>query len=232
MNPWVIDPIDLTIRLLLAVILGGLVGFEREQNNHAAGLRTHILVCVGSTLIMLLSMYGFSDFVDEENVRMDPARMATGVITGIGFLGAGVIMRVGVSITGLTTAASLWVVASIGLAIGAGFYFPAGLVTALVLFSLFVLNKVEKRWIPVKRLHKIMIRAHGKPEILTLITPILEMRRAEIRKVSMKKDTRSLENKSSQVIITYLVRLPRLATLIKIVDELKQLEEVNEVELD
>lgn len=92
------------------MLLGGLIGFERERSNHAAGLRTHILVCLGSTLIMLLSIYGFSDFVDEINVRIDPARLATAVITGIGFLGAGTILFTGKSITGLTTAASIWVV--------------------------------------------------------------------------------------------------------------------------
>ena len=85
-DPWLIDNVHLTIRLLLAMLLGGLVGLEREQANHPAGLRTHILVCLGSALIMLLSIYGFADFVYEGNVRVDPARLATAVITGIGFL--------------------------------------------------------------------------------------------------------------------------------------------------
>lgn len=120
-NPWVIDQVHITIRLVLALFLGGLIGFEREVSSHAAGLRTHILVCVGSALVMLLSMYGFSAFVNEVNVRLDPSRLAAQVISGIGFLGAGTIIFNGRSITGLTTAASLWVVAGIGLAVGAGF---------------------------------------------------------------------------------------------------------------
>jgi putative Mg2+ transporter-C (MgtC) family protein len=91
-NPWYISELHILLRLLLALLLGGLVGFEREQSNHAAGLRTNILVCLGSCLLMLLSMYGFSAFVDEPNVRVDPARLAAAVITGIGFLGAGTIL--------------------------------------------------------------------------------------------------------------------------------------------
>lgn len=123
-NPWFIDEWHILLRLLLAMLLGGLVGLERERSNHAAGLRTHILVCLGSALIMMLSIYGFKDFAHELNVRIDPARLATAVITGVGFLGAGTILFTGKSITGLTTAASIWVVAAIGLASGAGFFLP------------------------------------------------------------------------------------------------------------
>ncbi|HEY0826461.1 MAG TPA: MgtC/SapB family protein, partial [Bacilli bacterium] len=132
-DPWFIDPVDLIIRLSIALFLGGIIGFERERNNHAAGFRTHILVCIGSALVMLLSIYGFSDFVDEENVRIDPSRLAAQVISGIGFLGAGVILRNGFSVTGLTTAASLWVAAAIGLAVGAGFHLAAVTTTLFVL---------------------------------------------------------------------------------------------------
>src|SRR4051794_30035185 len=116
-DPWVIGNGHLVLRLLLSVLLGGLVGVERERKNHAAGLRTHTLVCLGSCLIMILSMYGFSDFADEPNVRLDPARLAAQVISGVGFLGAGTILFTGKSITGLTTAASIWVVMAIGLAV-------------------------------------------------------------------------------------------------------------------
>lgn len=88
-DPWYIDNVHILLRLLLSMLLGGLVGLERERSNHAAGLRTHILVCMGSTLIIMLSIYGFSEFVHEVNIRIDPARLASAVITGIGFLGAG-----------------------------------------------------------------------------------------------------------------------------------------------
>ena len=146
LNPevWQISEWELTLRVLVALVIGGLIGLEREFGQHSAGFRTHILVCLGSALIMLLSIYGFSAYVGEPNVRTDPARLAAQVISGIGFLGAGTILRNGNSISGLTTAASLWVVAALGLAVGAGFYYGALLTTFLVLVCLFVLNKLEK----------------------------------------------------------------------------------------
>lgn len=141
---WQISDMELSVRIASALLIGGLVGLEREWGGHPAGFRTHILVCLGSALIMLLSIYGFGEFAYEFNVRMDPARLAAQVISGIGFLGAGTILRTGLTISGLTTAASLWVVAALGLAVGAGFYKGAALTTILVLISLFVLNKIEK----------------------------------------------------------------------------------------
>ncbi|MBU5348954.1 MgtC/SapB family protein [Paenibacillus lautus] len=182
-NPWVIDNVSILLRLLLAMLLGGLIGFERERSNHAAGLRTHILVCLGSTLIMLLSIYGFSDFVDEINVRIDPARLATAVITGIGFLGAGTILFTGKSITGLTTAASIWVVGAVGLAIGAGFYFASIVSTVLILLNLVVFNKLEQRYIRGSKLHLITVHAANTPNILDDISAVLEEQEFVIKKL-------------------------------------------------
>lgn len=136
---------EMSLRIFISILLGGVIGMERELGSHAAGFRTHILVCLGASLVMMLSIYGFSAFVFEANVRMDPARLAAQVVSGIGFLGAGTILRTGRTVSGLTTAASLWVVAAIGLSVGAGFYYAAGLTTAAVLVSLFVLNKLEQR---------------------------------------------------------------------------------------
>lgn len=124
---------EIALRLFLACIFGGILGYERERNDSPAGFRTHILVSLGSALIMVLSMYGFNDFI---SVNKDPARLAAQVVSGIGFLGAGTILRDETSIKGLTTAASLWVVAAIGLAAGAGFYFSALFVTVLVFVTL------------------------------------------------------------------------------------------------
>jgi len=127
-------------RLVLGALLGGLVGFERERHNRRmAGFRTHILVCVGSALIMLTSLYMFANY--GRDVASDPARIAAGVIIGIGFLGAGTIIRSGTSVIGLTTAASLWTVAGIGLAVGCGFYIAGYVTTLIVLLTLYVLRK-------------------------------------------------------------------------------------------
>ncbi|MDD5044687.1 MAG: MgtC/SapB family protein [Candidatus Omnitrophica bacterium] len=130
------------IRLLLSVLLSGLVGLERQLHRRTAGLRTHILVCMGSCLIMLTSLYIFDIYKDKSS--LDPARIAAGVITGIGFLGAGAIIRSGEAVKGLTTAASLWIVAGIGLAVGCGFYFAAIISSILALIVLLFLRHVEK----------------------------------------------------------------------------------------
>ncbi|MFH1397914.1 MAG: MgtC/SapB family protein [Candidatus Omnitrophota bacterium] len=128
-------------RLVMSVFLGGLIGLERQLHRRNAGLRTHILVSLGSCLIMLTSMYVFDIYKNMADI--DPSRIAAGVITGIGFLGAGTIIRDRDGIKGLTTAASLWVASGIGLAVGCGFY-TAGLFTALLsLVALILLRKIE-----------------------------------------------------------------------------------------
>lgn len=186
---WHISNLDLTLRMVLAVVLGGFIGLERELSNHAAGFRTHILVCIGSTSIMLLSIYGFSQFVSEPNVRTDPARLAAQVISGIGFLGAGAILRNGSSISGLTTAASVWVVAAIGLSIGAGFYFPAVLATFLVLISLFLLNKWEKHLLRNRRNQDVVIKIYDRPGTLGRIATKFGEQSIQIKNLVMESAT-------------------------------------------
>ncbi|MFH5187373.1 MgtC/SapB family protein [Paenibacillus sp. TAB 01] len=171
---WHITDWDITLRLLLSAVLGGMIGLEREWNQHAAGFRTHILVSLGAASIMLLSIYGFEAFAQEPGVRSDPARLAAQVISGIGFLGAGAILRTGSRISGLTTAASIWVVAAIGLSVGAGFWFPALLTTALVFISLFALNKWEKAFIRKSRSCGLLIKIPDKPGMLGRVTGQLE----------------------------------------------------------
>ncbi len=181
-NPWLIDDVHILLRLLLSMLLGGLIGLERESSNRAAGLRTHILVCLGSTLIMMLSIYGFAEFANEMNIRMDPARLASAVITGIGFLGAGTILFTGKSITGLTTAASLWVVAALGLSVGAGFNFAAIATTILILMTLVFLNKIEQRYINGNKLHLVTIHAINVPGFLDNVSNLFNEEGFTIRK--------------------------------------------------
>ena len=129
---------ELALRLGVAAGLTGLIGLERELRERAAGLRTHMLVGVGSALFTIVSAYGWSDFVFNRNegTILDPTRIAAQIVTGIGFLGAGAIIRQGLSVRGLTTAAGLWVVAAIGMAAGAGYYSAALVGTAIVLVGL------------------------------------------------------------------------------------------------
>ncbi len=132
---------QIILRLVLSVILAGFIGMERQWHRRTAGLRTHILVSLGSCLIMLTSLYVFDIYSNK--VPLDPTRIAAGVITGIGFLGAGAIIRDKEGIRGLTTAASLWVVAGIGLAVGCGFYLASIVTVLLSLVSLLFLRRAE-----------------------------------------------------------------------------------------
>lgn len=136
---------EIIIRLFLASLLGGLIGLERERKDWAAGLRTHMMVSVGSCLIMIVSAFGFADILGTEHVSLDPARIAAQVVSGIGFIGAGTILflKQGV-VRGLTTAAGLWTVAAIGLAVGGGLYFAAIVTTIIALIILWALQPLER----------------------------------------------------------------------------------------
>nr|WP_249193124.1 MgtC/SapB family protein [Burkholderia cenocepacia] len=138
---------ELLGRLLLAALLGSIVGLERERLNWAAGLRTHMLVCVGSALVMLVSTFGFEDVRGQSGVVLDPSRVAAQVVSGIGFLGAGSILLRGEVVRGLTTAASLWAVAGLGLAAGGGMYVASIGATAIVLAILAGVKPLERRFI-------------------------------------------------------------------------------------
>jgi putative Mg2+ transporter-C (MgtC) family protein len=129
---------NIVVRLVVAAALGAAVGFERELRDREAGMRTHLLVALGACLFTLISAYGFHDFLANGGnvVRADPSRIAAQIVTGIGFLGAGAIIREGLSVRGLTTAGSLWVVAAVGMACGAGFYLAGVVTTVLTLFAL------------------------------------------------------------------------------------------------
>ena len=134
---------DLLLRLVLAVVFGGAIGMERQRGHKPAGLRTHMLVSLGACLFTLLS---FMAFVDLQDFFMDPTRIAAGVVTGIGFLGAGAIIQSKKGVVGLTTAASVWVVAAIGMSVGYGLFILAGGTTIIALIVLYVLEKFEKNY--------------------------------------------------------------------------------------
>lgn len=139
------------IRLVLSFVAGGLIGLERERSRQTAGLRTHILVCLGSALIMIVSAFGFRDILGREAVGLDPSRIAAQVVSGIGFLGAAAVIRLGSGLKGITTAASIWAAAAVGLAIGAGLFGPAAIAVALILTALVALDAFERRFFPAER---------------------------------------------------------------------------------
>ena len=140
------DLYEMTMRIVVALVAGALVGYERSYRGRPAGFRTHALVCMASAMLMLVTVYeAHWVHVAGESVRLDPTRMAQGIMTGIGFVGAGVIMQEGLSVRGLTTAASIWVTAAIGILAGIGFYFPMALSVVLTLSVLSVFRWIETR---------------------------------------------------------------------------------------
>jgi len=143
----VISPMASLVRLAVGTILGGLIGFERERTGRAAGLRTHLLVAVASTTFMLVStqFVFFQHYGPGELLTVDPSRIAASVVAGVGFLGAGAILRTGFGVHGLTTAAGLWLVAAIGLASGGGMFLEAGAATVVSLVALVVLRRFETK---------------------------------------------------------------------------------------
>jgi putative Mg2+ transporter-C (MgtC) family protein len=183
------------VRVLIALFLSGLIGFEREIKNHSAGFRTHILVGVGSCLMMVLSLYGFEAFIEKyENVRFDPARIPSYVISGIGFLGAGTIMVYGGTIRGLTTAASIWAVAGLGLVVGAGMYAVAVFTTLIILLSLVFLNNFEKLF--TKGKSSMVVEIVSYPNLaINKVVSVFEESNLKVRKVEVLKvenDLRSI----------------------------------------
>ncbi len=153
------DYFEICLRLVAALAAGGIIGLERSYRGRAAGFRTHALVCVASSLLMLVTMFQSHWITGLAVTRLviDPTRLAQGIMTGIGFLGAGVIVKEGLTVRGLTTAASIWITAAIGILIGMGFYFPAGIGTVLTLGTLSVFRWIEGK-IPAEFYANFLVR--------------------------------------------------------------------------
>jgi len=171
-------------RLGLSALLGCVIGWEREYSNKTAGLKTHLLVSLGSCLLMLLSIYGFLEWIDHPNVRYDPSRLAAQVINGIGFLAAGsILVRTDLVVSGLTTSASLWVAMGIGLAVGSGNYFMAIVTTTLVLLVLTIIPRIEERLIRRSR-WDLNLLVEDRPGVLGKITSFLGAHSINILKIN------------------------------------------------
>jgi len=190
------------LRLLVAMLLGGLVGMERQTRGRPAGLRTNILVCLGSAAVIVAFQKLSLEFTmgAESAIRMDPARAAAGVITGIGFLGAGTIVKSNDFVRGLTTAASIWVVAAIGVTVGLGDYVISVVLTILVLVALYALHRLP---ISTDRYFSLHLKWHGDPELLEEITELLRQEQVHIKNRSI---TYQPNTKKCQVLIHIRMR--------------------------
>ena len=178
---------QMIMRLCLAALLGGIVGTERGAGDRPAGLRTHVLVCTGSALIMIVSIYAF----DPQVYPRDPGRIAAQVVSGIGFLGAGTILHEGMTVRGLTTAASLWMVAAIGLAVGGGMILIGVVSTAIMLITLVTFHGWEKRLPGAGRVERRYIRVIAKSQENTIpdMLTYLAEKRVKVRTVNVKNNS-------------------------------------------
>ncbi len=180
---------DVLIRLLLAAFLGSVIGFERERLLWAAGIRTHMVVCVGASLIMIVSAFGFGDSLTSNNVVLDPSRVAAQVVSGIGFLGAGAILARGEIVRGLTTAASIWTVAAIGLAVGGGLYFAAGVSTAVIILILAGIKPIEEAYRARNQSCRLKIEAANGALTPELLKQALGVRTGQIKRFLVSPNT-------------------------------------------
>jgi putative Mg2+ transporter-C (MgtC) family protein len=182
---------DLFLRVLLAAGLGAVIGLEREVSDQPAGFRTHILVSLGAALFTIAGAYGVAALTGEPSTRFDPTRVAAQVVTGIGFLGAGAIIQQGVNVRGLTTAASLWVTAAIGLAVGLGYYSAAAMTTGVTIAALLALKPIERgilRKLSVRR-HRLIVEP-GDDFSLRRLVDGLESLGMEVGSFNLVRDER------------------------------------------
>jgi putative Mg2+ transporter-C (MgtC) family protein len=221
----VITPEQIILRLLIATILGAAVGLERERLEWAAGLRTHALVCVGAALFMIVSAFGFADALGSSDVILDPSRVAAQVVSGIGFIGAGTIIFRREIVRGLTTAASIWAVAAIGLAVGGGMYLAAIVATVLALVILAVVKPIEWRVFKHRRARQVNLTVDVQEISLSDI-------KAEIEAADLHLDRlviRSSDSPEADRVEVFLARGSSEEKLLLLMESLRRFAGVREI---
>jgi putative Mg2+ transporter-C (MgtC) family protein len=214
---------DMIIRLFLGFLAGAIIGFERASRHQVAGMRTHVLIATGATLLMLLSIWLPQEFAEMKNG--DPGRIAAQVVSGIGFLGAGAMIRLGNNIKGLTTAASLWLTAAMGLAIGGGMFLAAGMALSISLVTLLILGRFEHRFFPQER-NKLLELSLEAPsdtkEALEILTSFA------VRGITMDMDHK---DKNQGARLHLLVGIPSTTDIAKLVKTLKASGKVKRISM-
>lgn len=222
-----INTYEIILRLIISVAIGGVIGLEREHSTRPAGFRTHILVTIGSTVVMIISALAF----DPLGNGNDPMRLAANVITGIGFLGAGTIMQKDSDVKGLTTAASLWTCGGLGLAIGAGLY-SLGIIAALiVVLTLSVLGRLDYKMSKIEMQLQIIRDLHfgGLEDIKTLLDSYdLTIAQIQVKKISKKSKNQDL---IGDIYISLSTSSKKIGTLSRLVENIMALPGVNEVKI-
>lgn len=219
---------ELLLRLVLACVFGGIIGYERQSRRKSAGLRTNVLVCLGACLIMILSQEIYQHVEGKTNA--DPARLAAQVVSGIGFLGAGAIMKEGLTVTGLTTAACLWVVAGVGLAVGGGFYSGAFITTALVFVTLGALSRLDN-WVDHEKRIGLTIHTLDKAGQLMSISSCLEDLQLTIHGIKVKADEDEVAAEARSLYIDLDVYNRRGLKIMVIIEAIRKIDGVISVDI-
>ncbi|TWT06696.1 MgtC/SapB family protein [Planococcus sp. CPCC 101016] len=229
MNLLPTDYVEIVMRLLAAALFSGLIGIEREAKSQPAGLRTHLLVGIGSCLMMILSITGFDSFINRDNstIRFDPSRIPSYVISGIGFLGAGTIIVHRGSVKGLTTAASVWVAAGLGLTVGAGMYFSAFLTTVIVLLTLYVLYHIESKFFKNRLKKSVLVTAEDREALFSDLTAVFAELQMNIAEFQIENAISYSEKNFSTY--NFIVGEGKVDNEIKLVQKLYEVEGVSKV---
>lgn len=218
-----ISTTEIIIRLLIGAVFGGIIGFERHTHGRAAGFRTHLLVCVASVLVMIVSeYYHYLSIWDPSYVRADPGRIAAGAITGVGFIGAGVIIKTGLNVQGLTTAACLWIVSVIGLSIGSGLYTAGTFSFVITYVALWLLRVVEDKMPGLSyRFVTVIMEGYGDEES---ITSVIRRCGGSISRMDYERDT---ERRKATYDIT--ISFKDMSCPKRILDEISSIQFVKKV---
>ena len=221
-----ISETQIILRILLGAALGAVIGFERERDNQPAGLRTHMILVIGATLAMVLSV-NLGYLFARPGTPADPARLAAQVISGIGFLGAGAILRYGFNVKGLTTATSLWTMAIVGLAVGAGYYLIGVITTALMLLVLGLLNVIENRFVRTSVSRYISLQADYRKGVVKSIRQLVNEFADDLLSFTIQKHV-----KNKRIRIQIVARIHRDQTLEDLVDALSDIEGVRSLKVE
>lgn len=214
---------EIIFQLCLSAILGGLIGLERERKSWFAGLRTHMLVCMGSTLFMIISQYGFANSLQSQLVMLDPSRVASQVVSGIGFLGAGTILFWKNMIRGLTTAASLWAVAAVGLAIGGSLYLASVVTTVLILIVLAAIKPIEIFFFKARQTKELSFSIRPGISLVALDEILLRL--------DLRQDLKNIliENIDNGEIVHIIIDAPQ-ANILNLMQEIKNIPGIEKME--
>lgn len=223
---WILD-YEWIIKIVLSGILGGLIGYERESVQRPAGLRTHILVAIGATLVSAINTELISDLGGIDGVSIAPARYGAAVISGIGFLGAGTIIKEGSSVKGLTTAAGLWTVACIGLVVGHGYYLVATAASVFVFLTLEVIMQYQDRFGSRRKSIKLKLLVHDNPGVVGKIGDVVDSLNLKILSMSTKSTSTS-----NETLITIRLKYNKRTKPTDVFEALKTVKDIISIEHD